>query len=529
MAQSSGMPTASSSGRPDAGAPAQAHGRLLMTLPFDNSGAGSTDWIGEAFPEILNRRFAEAGFLPISRGDRAYALDHLGLPPGFRPTRAGTLRLAEALDVDSVVFGSYQVDGPRITATARVLDMANLRESPVLTESAELNRLPDVANALAWRIARQLDPAYPVAEQTFVAADSALRLDAFEAYLRGLTQGSPEDRLGHLKEAVRLDPNYGPAWLALGDASFAAQDYDQAALAYGHLTRNDPNALQADFHRGLAYFYTGKYLPAEDAFAFVSTRLPLPEVVNNQGVAAARRGKDGAPLFQQAITGDSKDPDYHFNLALAYARRGDAANAQKEAAQALQLKPADAEIQTFAADLRTPGFLPAPGTPVSTTETESRLPLERIKRTYDEAAFRQAAFELEQVETLRAATEAPPRRIATLLADADRYGSAGLVVESEREYKQVLALDPNSGEAYAGLARVRERTGDRAEAAALANKSLQLRPNVGAHLVLARLALLSNQVPTAAAEVAAALRLDGSNADARGLRLAVTARGGAVP
>ena len=267
--------------------------------------------------------------------------------------------------------------------------------------------------------------------------------------------------------------------------------------------------MQADFHRGLAYFYTGRYLPAEDAFAFVSTRLPLPEVVNNQGVAAARRGKDGAPLFQQAITGDTKDPDYHFNLALAYARRGDAANAQKEAAEALTLKPGDTEIQTFIGNLHNAGFLPAPGSMTSETVATSNLPLERIKRTYDEAAFRQAAFELEQMQTLRAATEAPP--------------------DGARRCKQVIGFDPKSSEAYAGLARIRERTGDRAEAMILANRSIQLHDNVAAHLVLARLALLANQVTVAATEVVAALHIDSNNAEARGLRLAVTARGGVVP
>ncbi len=320
-----------------------------------------------------------------------------------------------------------------------------------------------------------------------------------------------------LRDAVRLDPVYGPAWLALGDAEFAAQDYEQAALAYGHLTRNDPNALQADFSRGLAYFYTGKYLPAEDAFAFVSTRLPLPEVVNNQGVATARRGKDGAPLFQQAIAGDPKDADYHWNLSLAYARRGDAANAEKEAASALQFKPGDAEIAGFAANLRSPGWLP---------QNSANLPLERIKRSYDEAAFRQAAFELEQMEALRGAAEPPAKRTAALVADANTHLNAGLVVESEREYNRALAANPNSAEAYAGLARVRERTADRDAARSLAQKSIALRDNAPAHLVLARLDLLAGQVPAAQTEVAAALRLDGSNAEARGLQQAVQARGG---
>ncbi len=512
---------------------AEAHGELLLVLPFENAGSNAgVDWIGAAFPEILNRRFVAAGFLPISRDDRAYALDHLGLPPDFRPTRASTLRLAQSLDADSVVFGTYQVDGTRITATARVLDITNLREGAPITESAELSRLPDAINAIAWRVTRQLDPSYSVAEQTFLAADSNLRLDAFEDYVRGLVQGSAEERIGHLRDAVRLDPNNGPAWLALGDALFAAQNYDEAAVAYGHLTRNDVNALQADFHRGLAYFYTGKYLPAEDAFAFVSTRLPLPEVVNNQGVAAARRGKDGAPLFQQAITGDPKDPDYHFNLALAYARRGGAADAGKETAEALKLRPNDTEIQTFANNLHAPGFLPPPpaaGQPVPQGSAQSNLPLERIKRSYNEAAFRQAAFELEQMEALRAATDPPAKRLATLLGEASRYANAGLLVESEREYNRALAVDPRSAEAYAGLSRIRERTADRDAARELAQRSIALHDNPAAHLVLARLALLAGQVPAAAGEVSAALRLDPNNPEARGLKQAVVARGGQVP
>lgn len=528
----------STAGRPQAGAPvtaataAQAHGELLLALPFENSGGNAgVDWIGAAFPEILNRRFLAAGFLPINRDDRAYALDHLGLPPDFRPTRASTLRLAQSLDADAVIFGTYSVDGTRITATARVLDMANLREGAPITESAELSRLPDAINAIAWRITRQLDPSYSVAEQTFLAADANLRLDAFENYVRGLVQGSSEERIGHLRDAVRLDPNDGPAWLALGDALFAAQNYDEAAVAYGHLTRNDAGALQADFHRGLAYFYTGKYLPAEDAFAFVSTRLPLPEVVNNQGVAAARRGKDGAPMFQQAITGDPNDADYHVNLALAYARRGDGTNAAKETAEALKEKPNDTEMQAFANNLRTPGFLKAP--PAAGQQATGQvppqaanLPLERIKRSYNEAAFRQAAFELEQMEALRAATDPPAKRLATLLGEANRYANGGLLVESEREYNRALAVDANSAEAYAGLARIRERTADRDAARELAQRSLALRNNPAAHLVLARLALLAGQVPTAAGEVTAALRLDPNNPEARGLKQAVAARGG---
>jgi tetratricopeptide (TPR) repeat protein len=520
----------------EAAAEKEVHGELVLVLPFDNEGApGAVDWIGSAFPEIMSDKFAAAGFLPVSRGDRIYALEHLGLPGEFRPTHASALRLAQTLDVDDVIFGTYEVTGTRITATARLLDVSKLHESTPLTESADLSHLTDVINSLAWRVVRQIDPKYPVAEQTFLAADANLRLDGFEDYIRGLVQGKPADQIAHLREAVTLNPGSGRAWLALGNAYFAQQDYDNAATAYGHLTRNDADALQADFHRGLAFFYMGKYLAAEDAFAFVGNRLPLPEVVNDEGVAAARRGKNGAPFFQQAITGDTRDADYHFNLALAYARQGNAANAQQEASEALKLKPADTEIQGFVANLKTPGFLQTADAGAGTTASsgqepaDTALPLERIKRSYDEAEFRQVAFEMDQMEALHAASEPVSKQLKDLLEEADHYLSEGLLVESEREYTRALGLAPNSAAAYAGLARIRERTAEYAEAARLAQKSTGLQDNADAHLVLARIALLKNNIPEAAQQVGAALRVAPANTEALGMKQAVQARGGQVP
>jgi tetratricopeptide (TPR) repeat protein len=549
----------------------------MLVLPFENAGGQpNLDWIGNAFPEILDRRFASAGFLPISRGDRAYALDHLGLPQNFKPTHASTLRLAQTLDADYVVLGTFRVDGTRITATARVLDVNGLRLSAPVEENADLNKLADILNTLAWRVTRQLGPGYPVAEQTFTAADATLRLDVFENYVRGLSEGQSDERIRHLREAVRLNPQYYPAWLALGQTLFAAQQYDQAATAFGHLTRTDPNALQADFYRGLAYFYTGKYLQAEDAFAFVSTRLPLPEVVNNQGVAASRRGKPGMPLFQQAMTADPKDADYHFNLAVALAHHGDAAGAVRELDQVTKLRPADTEAQSFANNLRNPVFvsaltraaaapppqpvapvapavptapgstssLSAPGTASMPNATSAPamsaqpnppvtpapgLPLERIKRSYNEAGFRQAAFEMEQTEALRSAALPTTARAQLLVSNGDHYLGTGLLVEAEREYSQALDADPSSAAAHAGLAQIRERTGDRDAARAEAQRSLTLAPNVTAHLVLARLDLLTSQLPAAAREVQEALHIAPQDPNARGLKQAVESRGQQVP
>jgi len=54
------------------------NGRVVLVLPFDNrSGNASLNWIGDSFPDTLDKRLNSVNFLTISRDDRAYALDHL--------------------------------------------------------------------------------------------------------------------------------------------------------------------------------------------------------------------------------------------------------------------------------------------------------------------------------------------------------------------------------------------------------------------------------------------------------------------
>ncbi|HEX3470044.1 MAG TPA: tetratricopeptide repeat protein [Silvibacterium sp.] len=507
----------------------QRHGRLLLVLPFENhTSQPNLDWIGEAAADILNRRMEAAGFLTISRGDRLYALDRLGLPQSFQPSRATTIRIAQTLDADSVILGSYTVTGDRLTAMAQILDVKALKLSAPLQQEADLNGLLGILNNLAWRVARQLNPSYSVAEQTFLAADAPLRVDAFENYIRGTIAEAPAERVVHLKEAVRLTPTFTPAWIALGKAYFANQDYDAAAATFGRLSKDDPKALEADFYRGLAFFYTANYMKAEDAFAFVSMRLPLPEVVNNQAVAASRRGRDGIPLFQQATAADPKDPDYHFNLAVALRRRNDVPGAIREIDQTLKLRPQDTEAQTFANALKNPGSVkenPDRGKAIP----DDTLPLERIKRSYDETGFRQAAFELEQVQSMRLASLPPAERASALVNEGNQFMSSGLTLEAEREFQLALQANPSSALAHAGLAQVREHSGDANAARQEAQKSLALSPNVPAHLILARLDLATNQLVEASNEVGHALKLEPANANARGMKLALESRGQQVP
>jgi len=511
----------------------EAHGRLVLVLPFENRTSDkSLDWMGAAFPDVLNRRLVSAGFLTIGRADRIYAYDHLGLPVDLEPTRATAIRIAQMLDADYVVFGHFakgtDAASSELTAEASVLDVSGLHLNEAIQQQGEAEHLLQMINSLAWKVARQLDPSLGVDEQTFIAADSNLHTDAFREYIQGVVTGDAKTGVGYLRDAVKLDPGFAPAWLALGRAYFADGNYEDAATTLGHLPADDPDALEADFYRGLAFFYTGDYRDAEDAFAFVSTRLPLPEVVNNQGVAASRRGKDSGALFQQAIGADPHDPDYHFNLAVALAHRNDTAGALREINEVLTLRPGDTEAQSFANQMKNPappGANPDPGHAVADTQ----FPLTRIKRGYSEAGFRQAAFELEQLQQTRLASLPAAERAAELVKEGDQFFQRGLVLEAEREYREALKADAQCAPAHAGLAAVRERDGETEAARQEAHASIELAPSVEAWLVLARLDLQANQLSSAAGDVSQALRIDPESASAKGMKLALERRGQTLP
>lgn len=499
---------------------ASGKGQILLVLPFDNrSGQPSLEWIREAAPEILSARFTSAGFAPMSRPDRLYALDHLGLPQGFQPSRASSLKLAETLDADWIVVGNYVTDGPEIVAEARLVDVPHLRMGEAVTARGKMVSMSAVFGSLAWKLTRQLDPRFNVAEETFVAASNGLRLDAFEQYIRGITEPDQQERLQHLKQAVTLGPGMGQAWMALGREEYNGQQYPDAARAFDKVKASDPDALEAGFYRGLSLLFSGDYPRAEEAFRNVAKVLPLPEVINNQGVALSRRGKDASAIFRQAIAADPTVADYHFNLAVSLKHKGDAAEALTEMAQCLHLHPNDIEAQDLDDLWKTPS--------AGGDGEKAADPLERIVRTLNAVAFRQAAQMMDQMETAKLAALSPHERAQRLAAQARDFLNHGLLLEAERASLAAVADDGKLAEAHASLAEVRERSGDLAAARREATTSLELLPSVNAYLVLGRMDLAAGQVNVANDETEAALRIDPTSAPAMELKRQIESKSGA--
>jgi tetratricopeptide (TPR) repeat protein len=531
-----------------AGAAARAQetgGRVVLVLPFENrSGNPSLSWIGDSFPDTLNKRLTPVGFLTLSRDDRTFAYDHLGLPEGFKPSRATAIKIAQQLDANFIIIGSFNVTqaasetpsvanapdtdvtaNENITIQAQVLSVDELTLSPPVQDGSTLNQLFNAENAIAWKVARMLDPHFNIAEETFLAAPGGVPLPAFEDYIRGANAATAEERVQRLKAAVALVPDYAAALLALGKEQYALRDYAAAAATLAKVPPGDRLALEANFYLGLARFNNANYAGADEAFGFVVSRLPLPEVVNDQGVALSRQAKDAVAQFERAMEADPSNEDYHYNLALALFRRGDTASASREVEAALKLKPEDKE----AIDLRVRLAAVPVGTRLTANADSSFAPAERIIRIYSESSYRQAAFQMDQMRAARLATLPPAERTAETVQLGRDYLSQGLLPEAEGQFNAALAADPRSAAAHAGLAQVREMSGQPELARKEARMSLQLQANAAAWVVLGRLDYAANQLDMSSGDVIQALQLEPTNAGALALRQVLQQRGQKIP
>jgi tetratricopeptide (TPR) repeat protein len=486
--------------------------QILLIMPFENtSSQPGLDWMGEAFPEVMGSRLTSGPLFMVNRDDRLLAFDQLGIPSSAKPSRATVYEIAQRLEADYVLMGTFRVENGNLTARARVMDTARLRLGPELSEGGSLANLIAIQSALTWDLLDSLKLTGKTGKQEFVARMPPVRLDALENYVRGVIAGNNAEKIKRFLEAVRLDPNDTLAMLQLGKTYYVSKDYTSAISFLSRVPQSDPNINEAQFYLGLSAFYGGQPDKAEAAFASLSQRLPLTEIFNNLGVVSARRGDRRArEYFERSVETEPSDPDYHFNLAVELYREGDSSGAARELRAALVIQQ-DSEARTFLDAINAGG-------------PKSRLPLERIKRNYDESGFRQLALELENAEEARLSGQDAAHHSAFHIQRGHELLEQGLNAEAEKQFREAVSLTPFDALAHAGLAEVLVATQRFPAAREEARSSLRLKPVPEAYLVMARLALVENQPDEATQNLDQALALDPANAAALALKKDIAAR-----
>jgi tetratricopeptide (TPR) repeat protein len=135
------------------------------------------------------------------------------------------------------------------------------------------------------------------------------------------------------KIAIRLDPNFGPAYGGLGDAYFNSGRWEEGLAAYKEQVRLEPNNAQAQYDLGYAYNAMGRH---GEAFAPLvrATSLDPGYAEAYYGIGYAYlRGTDfekSLPFFKSAIKLQADYADAYYSMGQAYARLGQAGAADEQ-------------------------------------------------------------------------------------------------------------------------------------------------------------------------------------------------------
>lgn len=524
---------------------------IYLVFPFENGGASPRlDWLGEGLEELTIQALSAGGQEVYSHAGRTTELERNGLPFSAKLSRASMLRVAQDLDADFVVFGSFTSDGKTLTIESRVLRTDPLQLLPAVRETGPLESLIDMQSKVVWRLVSGTDKMYRPTLADFSKAQRPSRLDAFEHYIRGLLANEDEARIRELREASRLEPQWPDPYFALGQTYFARNDCATALPLLAHIPPAHDRYVEALFSTGVCRLQLNQPDRAEDAFTSLqkslssdaqgegqtdSSGVNLPEILNNLAIARARHGKIGEAQvdLRRAIDLDPDEDDYPFNLGLLALQSGEfqaAATAFREASERKPENPEDRALLVFAlekagkkaeADQERESAVEAlgPGALQSArmdTKADTALRLARIRGELDTTALR---LEIAAVSTApnAASAGAPVESAASHIRRGRQELATGHLDSAEGEFRIVLRTEPTNAAAHRGLAEISHRRGKLDDAVKELQASLDSRDSALVRTSLARIYLEQKKTDLARAEVQRALKLSPNYSEAKQL------------
>jgi Flp pilus assembly protein TadD len=197
---------------------------------------------------------------------------------------------------------------------------------------------------------------------------------------------------------------------------------------------------------------------------------------------------------------------------------GDRAGAARELHTALDHRPNDSEAKALLDSL-----MPPSGSIVPSSAT-SKAPTERIKRNYEEDAFRQMTTQMGSWAEQQFARSDPQAHARFHLELGKELLAHGFTTEAEAEFRHAAAVDPSSSAPLTALAEDYDARGDAREARAQAEAALRIRESAEAYLILARLDLRENRMEAAAQNINRALQLEPGDPAGQDLKRTLAAK-----
>jgi tetratricopeptide (TPR) repeat protein len=507
--------------------PAAPGSERFLVLPFENPAKEARIyWLGEASAVLLADNLNAFGRPAYTREERLDAFEQLQMPPAPTLSHATVIRLGQVVGATHVVIGSFTLTGTRIAVQAQSIRLDTGKLDREVTESGPLEDLFAVFDRVSLGVAGT-GPAGAVPA-------GRPKLQVFEQYIKGLIATAKATKISHLESAIKLDPGFDRARLALWAVHHDDGNGQAALVTAAAVPEASPMYPQARFLVGLSLIQLKRL---EDAFATLRAlgeRSPSAALMNNIGVIQMRRpvtpetGR-ATYYFNQALKLDQEDSDYHFNLGYAYWAEKDAQAAIFWLREAVRRNPVDGEAHAvLAAALQAFGATAEASrerelaTQLSSTYAEwskKQASGEPVPRGLERLKLSLASSTIRRVDSVIATTgQREQKELAAFHLDrGKRLFEQGNNTDAITEFRRALYLSPYEADAHLLLGRIYLRTGQTAAAIDAFKIAIWSEETAASQVALAQAYLQAKDAAKARAALERALVLDPTFSEAREL------------
>ena len=326
--------------------------RSLAVLPLDNySGDKSQDYFAEGMTDELTTDLATISQLRVISRSSTTQFTGAQRPP--------TPEIAKILNVDAVVEGSVRRSGDKVRITAQLIDARadrHLWAKSFERDSRDVLSLQsELASAIAGEINVQLTPS----EKSRLTSARPVNPEAYDAYLKGryfFNRPSDENlskAITHFEGAIRLDPNFAPAYSGLSDAYLWAafnegvispkEAKSKTKAAAEKALALDPASAEA--HTSLANYkswYEHDWAGADKLFREAISLNPNYAFAHDQwGLSLGCEGRFDESISEgkRAVELDPLDPAIAVDNTLALTGQRSFQKAREEAQRGAELDP----------------------------------------------------------------------------------------------------------------------------------------------------------------------------------------------
>ncbi len=221
----------------------------IAVLPLDNvSRDPGEEYFADGMTEELTTQLAQISALRVI--SRTSVMQ-------YKDSKKSLPQIAKELGVDAVVEGSVMRSGDKVRITAQLIQAST--DKHLWAKSYEgdardvLGLQQEVAHAIANEVKVRLTPQ----EETRLSMSRPVNPAAHEAYLKAsyLNKGTGAQQRKakeYFEEAIRIDPNYGPAYAGLADYYWSTLDL-RPRESMPMAKQNALKALELDPDLGLAH------------------------------------------------------------------------------------------------------------------------------------------------------------------------------------------------------------------------------------------------------------------------------------